>query len=192
VTTQVCEMSLDLDADVLVSEHAPISSLVQRFGRANRHRRRGDAFRAKLLTYAPESDAPYDRKDLDAAKSFLAGLAGRDVSQRELSEGLERHARIERDASGTTSFVSGGYFATPGALRESDDIGAPVILDGDVESFRALDRRGEPTDGLRLTVPKKYARPAEGSGLPLWLRIAESARYDPWLGFIVDDEPSSI
>ncbi|HEV3190629.1 MAG TPA: CRISPR-associated helicase Cas3', partial [Polyangiaceae bacterium] len=55
VTTQVCEMSLDLDADALITEHAPISSLVQRFGRANRHLRRGPSFRAMLLTYTPES-----------------------------------------------------------------------------------------------------------------------------------------
>src|SRR5262249_42210916 len=40
VTTQVCEMSLDLDADVLLTEIAPVPSLVQRFGRANRHLKR--------------------------------------------------------------------------------------------------------------------------------------------------------
>jgi hypothetical protein len=57
--------------------------------------------------------------------------------------------------------------------------------------FRDLDRRREPTDGLRLTVPKKYARVPEESGLPVWLRTADSARYDLWLGLVVDDEASS-
>lgn len=37
ITTQVCEMSLDLDAQVLISEQAPIPSLIQRMGRCNRH-----------------------------------------------------------------------------------------------------------------------------------------------------------
>jgi CRISPR-associated endonuclease/helicase Cas3 len=191
VTTQVCEMSLDLDADLLVTEHAPISSLVQRFGRANRHRRRGPSFRATLLTYAPESPVPYDKKDLEAASMFLAELSGRDVSQRDLAVGLERHARAERDASGSTAFLNGGYFATAGALRDSDDIGGPVVLDGDIGRFKELEKRREPTDGLRLTVPKKHARNAEGSGLPVWLKTADSSRYDPWLGFVADDEPSS-
>jgi CRISPR-associated endonuclease/helicase Cas3 len=191
VTTQVCEMSLDLDADLLVTEHAPISSLIQRFGRANRHLRRGPAFRAKLLTYAPESPTPYDKKELDAASKFLADLSDRDVSQRDLAVALGKHAIIERNASGSTAFVEGGYFATAGALRDSDDIGASVVLDGDIERFKQLLRRSEPTDGLRLTVPKKHARPVEGGGLPLWLRTADSARYDPWLGFVLDDEPSS-
>lgn len=188
VTTQVCEMSLDLDADLLITEHAPISSLVQRFGRANRHLRRGPAFRATLLTYAPESAAPYDKKELEAAAKFLAELSNRDVSQRDLADGLMKHALTERDASGSTAFIHGGYFATAGALRDSDDIGAPVVLDSDIERFKELTKRGEPTDGLRLTVPKKHARAIEGLGLPLWMKTADGARYDAWLGFVIDDE----
>jgi CRISPR-associated endonuclease/helicase Cas3 len=191
VTTQVCEMSLDLDADLLITEHAPISSLVQRFGRANRHLRRGPSFRAKLLTYAPEAPAPYEKKDLEATSTFLAELSNRDISQRDLAMGLKKHARAERAASGSTAFVDGGYFAVSGALRDSDDIGAPVILDGDIPRFKDLERRGEPTDGLRLTVPKKHARLAEGSGLPVWLRTADSGRYGAWLGFVDDDKPVS-
>jgi len=36
ITTQVCEMSLDLSADLLVSAIAPAASLIQRMGRLNR------------------------------------------------------------------------------------------------------------------------------------------------------------
>ncbi len=188
VTTQVCEMSLDLDADVLITEQAPISSLVQRFGRANRHLRRGPAFRARLLTYAPESAAPYDRRELTASATFLAELAGRDISQRDLATGLENHARAERDATGSTAFIDGGYYAVSAALRDSDEIGAPVILDGDVARFKELKKRNEPTDGLQLTVPKKHASSADGLGLPPFLKLADSGRYHSWLGFLVDDE----
>jgi CRISPR-associated endonuclease/helicase Cas3 len=190
VTTQVCEMSLDLDADVLVSEHAPISSLVQRFGRANRHLRHGKDFRAKLFTYAPESGRPYDKRDLEAAATFLADLTGRDVSQRDLALGLEHHAVGERAPSGRTKFVDGGYFATPGALRDNDDVGAAVVLDRDVELFKKLKAANEPTDGLMVTVPRKLARWPDGTGLPPWLGVAEGDRYDPWLGFMADEEIS--
>jgi CRISPR-associated endonuclease/helicase Cas3 len=190
VTTQVCEMSLDLDADLLVTEHAPISSLVQRFGRANRHLRRGSDFRASLLTYAAESNRPYDKRDLEAASAFLTELDGRDVSQRDLAEGLEKYALSELDARGSTAFIEGGYFATPGALRDSDDIGAPVVLDADIGTFNAMKVAGEPTDGLLVTVPKKFARWPEGTGLPPWLGVADAVRYDPWLGFVVEEEAS--
>ena len=36
ITTQVCEMSLDMDADLLVTEACPVTSLIQRMGRCNR------------------------------------------------------------------------------------------------------------------------------------------------------------
>lgn len=188
VTTQVCEMSLDLDADVLVTEHAPISSLVQRFGRANRHLRRGRDFRARIITYAAESTLPYERDDLAAAARFLCALAGRDVSQRDLADGLAEHSPPSRQASGHTRFLDGGYFATPGSLRDTDDAGASVILDQDIARFRDLERRREPTDGLRLNVPKRFARRPEQPGLPAWLQVADASRYDSALGFLVADE----
>jgi CRISPR-associated endonuclease/helicase Cas3 len=191
VTTQVCEMSLDLDADVLITEHAPISSMVQRFGRANRHLRRGNAFRATLLTYPPVSHRPYEKRDLDASSRFLVDLSDTSVSQRALALGLEKHGLSERNASGSTAFIDGGYFATRGALRDSDDFGAPAILDTDVARFKELAAANAPTDGLVVTVPRKYARRADGAGLPAWLRVADGARYDAWLGFVTDDGPAS-
>jgi CRISPR-associated endonuclease/helicase Cas3 len=191
VTTQVCEMSLDLDADLLVTEHAPISSLVQRFGRANRHLRRGKDFRATLLTYEPESSRPYDSRELKAASTFIAALAGDTISQRDLAIGLEKYALPgERDARGSTSFTEGGYFATPGNLRDTDDAGCPAVLDCDVDEFTGLSATKKPTDGLMINVPNKYARAADGLGLPQWMRVADGGRYDAWLGFLVEDAPS--
>lgn len=43
VSTQVVEVSLDLDYDVIYSEPAPIDALLQRFGRVNRKRKKGIA-----------------------------------------------------------------------------------------------------------------------------------------------------
>ena len=51
VTTQVCEMSLDLDADMLVTEVAPVTAMVQRFGRSNRSSSRPVTDRAEVLWY---------------------------------------------------------------------------------------------------------------------------------------------
>lgn len=191
VTTQVCEMSLDLDADLLVTEHAPISSLVQRFGRANRHIRRGKDFRATLLTYEPESSRPYDSRELKAASTFIAALAGDAISQRDLAIGLEKYALPgERDSRGSTSFTEGGYFATPGNLRDTDDAGCAAVLDCDVDEFTGLSAAKKPTDGLMINVPNKYARAADGLGLPPWMRVADGGHYDAWLGFLVEDAPS--
>lgn len=188
VTTQVCEMSLDLDADILVTEHAPISSLVQRFGRANRHLRRGHAFRARLVTYAAESPLPYDREELTAAAGFLAAFAGRDVSQRDLAAGLLVHSPAGRLAGNASRFLDGGFFATPGDFRDTDDSGMSVILDTEQVAFKELLARKLSTDGLRLPVPRRHAQSGPHAGLPTWLGLADGTRYSRWLGFIVDDD----
>lgn len=188
VTTQVCEMSLDLDADVLVTEHAPVSSMVQRFGRAHRHARPTPGFRAQLFTYPAPDPRPYERAEIAAGRALIASLAGRPISQRDLALGIEQHAPAERESSGASRFIEGGFFATPGRLREDDGGGAVAILDSDVERFLELARLGEPTDGLRLNVPRRRARPSSAP-VPPWLSIAEAGRYDNWLGFRVGDAP---
>lgn len=188
VTTQVCEMSLDLDADVLVTEHAPISSLVQRFGRANRHLRRGKEFRARILTYPPESTLPYDCEELDCASRFLAAIGGRDVSQRDLAEGLREHSPQGWRSRGDASFLEGGYYAQPGTLRDSDERGAPCIRDTDVAEYKALRAAHAPTDGLVMSAPRRFVRVEEGTGLPAWLGTIDNDRYDPWLGFMAEDQ----
>lgn len=189
VTTQVCEMSLDLDADVLVTEHAPVSSLVQRFGRANRHLRRGRDFRARLLTYRPESVLPYSRDDLDAAERFLAALASGATSQRRLADALLAHSpRQPATPEDASQFLNGGYFATRAPFRDADESSAQAVLDRDRDAVvAALDAR-EPIDGFLVPVPRKHAKPGPHADLPPWLGLADARRYSPRYGFIVDDD----
>jgi len=42
ISTQVCEVSLDIDFDILFTENAPIDAIIQRAGRVNRKRRKKD------------------------------------------------------------------------------------------------------------------------------------------------------
>lgn len=185
ITTQVCEMSLDLDAHTLVTELAPPSSLVQRFGRANRHLSRGDAFRAELLVYEPERPAPYSAEDFASARAFLQGLAG-ELSQDALAEALEKSARHEAaGASNTTKLLASGYYAVPGSLREDDAAGAPCVLDSDLPRLEQAVRAREPYDGLVLQVPRRAAHDPDPRPpfMPRHLRLAPAASYDSRLGF---------
>lgn len=191
VTTQVCEMSLDLDADVLITEHAPISSLVQRFGRANRHARPPSTFRARIHTYPAVNRLPYDAAELGAAARFLDSLAGREVSQRELAAGLLAYGLPHREAEGMTRFTAGGYFATPGPLRDADDAGCQAILDTDLGAFAELSKTKKSTDGLKLTVPRSYTRESDTPTLTGHLRIADGQHYSETLGFVVDNPTNS-
>jgi len=190
VTTQVCEMSLDLDADVLISEVAPVSSLVQRFGRANRHLAKGLEFRARLLTYQPEKALPYDKQELEAATTFLAEFVSGNVSQSQFAEALERHAIGEPLSDGSARFLESGYFAVRGEFRNIDEFALPCVLTTDLDKVKVLVKAHEPYDGFIVSVPKSHVLKLEEEERPKWLpkylKLADGNSYSHERGFLTE------
>lgn len=185
VTTQVCEMSLDLDADVLVTERAPVAALVQRFGRANRHRARGDAFRASIVVYEPESILPYASGEMEASDRFLAEIVGEHVSQRALGDALVRHAPSEPAADGSARFLDGGYYAVAGSLREEEDRSRPCVLDADLPVVVQAINARRPIDAYVVNVPRRSVSSEDKrpSRLPAYVGIASGDQYSERRGF---------
>mgnify|MGYP005839446407 CR=1 FL=1 len=189
VTTQVCEMSLDLDADVLVTEIAPVSSLVQRFGRANRHLKRPFA---TLHTYSPPGNLPYQAKEMGIAKDFLASFETELVNQLQLATALEIHTRPERDADGRSPFLDSGYYAVPGSFRDTDEFAIPCVLDSDLDAIEPLVKNRQPYDGFIVNVPHKWAKAwleesnTQPDWLPKYLNVVsgDEERYQANRGFI--------
>jgi CRISPR-associated endonuclease/helicase Cas3 len=189
VTTQVCEMSLDLDADVLITEIAPVSSLVQRFGRANRHLKR---LFATLHPYRAPGYLPYQKEELETAEAFLHSFETEFVNQLQLATALENFAQSERDADGSSLFLTSGYYAVPGSFRDTDEFAIPCILDSDLDEVRLLLKNRHPYDGFIVNVPQKWAKSwlEEGNMRPDWLpkylNVVNSVpdRYQTNRGFI--------
>lgn len=73
VSTQVIEAGVDLSADILITELAPRSAMIQRFGRCNR---RGEQDHAQVYWVdVPEKHAaPYEPEDLERARTTFAQL----------------------------------------------------------------------------------------------------------------------
>lgn len=185
ITTQVCEMSLDLDARLLVSEFAPIPSLIQRMGRCNRHARPGANIPGRVRLYRPEKPAPYEADEMQLAEQFIADIDGQQVSQARLETLLEHYTQGQgREADRWTAFIDDGPWAVDRSdeLRDSEDRSAQAVLDRDIDAYLAALRAHQPTDGFIVPVPKRHATFDER--LPRHLRNAPASHYDPRLGFL--------
>ncbi len=154
VSTQVIEAGVDISATCLITELAPWSSLIQRFGRAARYG--GDA-RVTVVNVDTADEkkrsrnaAPYGWEELDAAREALHGMP--DVSPKPLAE-FEEGLRTEERAR--------LYPFNPIHLllrRELDDLfdTTPDLSGADIDISRFI-RSGDERDALVFwrDVPEK-------------------------------------
>ena len=129
VTTQVCEMSLDISANLLVTALPPFPALVQRMGRLNRRLENPDGARCLVYDYDGMDGRPYLRADLEAARDAVKKLAEkrRVLSQRDLKDALDEMPEVVDDIKFHSSWLDGGWESKPSTLREGDAT-VPVLL----------------------------------------------------------------
>lgn len=173
VTTQVCEVSLDLSADLLVSELGPPSSLIQRLGRLNRWATpKTYSGPRPALVIDPESAPPYTEHELELGRRWLDGIGVGPVSQRRLSEVfLEVLADEPRADPSPSVWLSGGWRIVPGALRGA---GATIDVIRAEDQSHCRDGRGRPIakEITRYTIPMLLRRVAREIGG--WQRVGGS------------------
>ena len=194
ITTQVCEMSLDLDADVLISELAPIPSLIQRMGRCNRRAqdKENGGRLGRVVICEPADSNPYREDDLKVAWEFVEKLADMDdVSQSHLENLLEEFShRILTDGAGWEAFIENRFWSEGGgSFMDEDGWNVPAVLTGDLSDYKALREVHEPADGLVLPCPRFLAQSADQDTaraykLPRYIRLAPSAHYSPRWGLL--------
>ncbi len=179
ITTQVCEMSLDLDADVVISQNAPITSMIQRMGRCNRHARPENNKLGDVYFYPPEDENPYKIEELNGVDHFLDALDGKTASQKMLETLLQRFGPEEAEVEKYAAFLESGPWAASreAGLRDQNDFTVSAVLNTDIREYYDLKRCKAPADGLMLPVPKRFVKPGR------FPAIAPSAHYDPEYGF---------
>lgn len=156
VATQVVEAGIDIDADVLITEVAPWSSMIQRAGRCNRAGRIDDA---ELWWVMPAKEPPYQGDDLAESERALAALEGERIT----SEALGRVEVATKPLNPLTLRRSDffGLFDTSPDLSGHDLDIAPYVRDVDELSIQIAWLEwegGAPPDDIRLPAPDYRCR----------------------------------
>jgi CRISPR-associated endonuclease/helicase Cas3 len=193
VATQVCEMSLDLDADVLITEIAPVPSLIQRMGRCCREPIPKNGRIGEVYVYLPADDKPYEKWEMGAGKTFVETLSAdaRLLGHAQLATYLATmevaDAFIE---GGYTGFLDAGPYAMAQdeSFREGEDFNIDCVLDSEVDDYLVRRKAVDPeADGFVVSVPRRFVR--ENPRLGRFLREAPATQYHPEFGFL--DEQTS-
>jgi len=193
VTTQVCEMSLDIDASVLITDLAPIAALIQRMGRCNRDSgklKSRPPGRVYVIRPEPGTEKPYEKDELEAAEKFVDSLVKEHpvASQLDLEHTYEAHDPRVVEPLKHCPFLSSGPYADgrESNFRDIDEFTVPCVLEDELpDVVRAIqDRR--PIDGFLVPVPRRFARPPEPTPherFPRWLSVAPPSHYSEQIGF---------
>ena len=146
ITTQVAEMSLDLSADLLVTDLAPIPALIQRLGRLNRRATRDDPGTPRDFIVLPASGKPYEEAQYAEAAAWLDRLGVEALSQRDLVEAWTQGASGEI-APVASAWLDGGFETRAEPVREGE-FGVTVLRESDAPSAAKSAR-----DALKLALP---------------------------------------
>ena len=188
MATQAVEAGVDISARTLITELAPWSSMVQRFGRCNRtgEDERGEIFWVDVGERSQDT-APYGTEDVELARERLKALEGKSAGPADLErladdlEGIEHLTVIRRrDVVGlfdTTPDLSGSYLDVSQYVRGTDERNVSVFW------------RDIPEEGPDQAAPKPLH--SEVVSVPLGKSIADYFKDEKrraWAWDFLDDQ----
>jgi len=180
ITTQVAEMSLDLSADLLVSEVAPVPSMIQRMGRLNRYEEQPSVV-CDALFVRPESLLPYAEEDLRGVEEWFQRVAnGEPQSQADLAAAFVEAWAEETDPVAAVEYCEW----LDGLWRSLKDLRAIEEAGYTVEVIREEDLGSGPATELAIPMPVPKGRDWESWAREGRYLVAprEEILYDPFRG----------
>lgn len=148
IATQIVEVSLDISFDVMITECAPLDTLIQRFGRINRKRTEQTigTYKDVYVIAPPESEKEVKPYDLDTVKrSFDVLEDGEILHERDLQDkmdqvfteidflSIEEHSVFKTDGRFTIDKLTHNSKAILFQLLDIDSV--PCILESDREMY---------------------------------------------------------
>lgn len=197
VSTQVVEVSLDISFDVMITECAPLDSLIQRFGRINRKRREETIGKTKpvYILAPPDDEVEAKPYDLDVLKKSYEILPDGEVLHERCLQAkintvfteidflkIEQASAFMEDGTWSISPLTNGS-AWLVELLEIDSV--TCIVETDYEVYR----NGNYRERMELEIPSRYwsvqdfYRLEFGNGPYL----IPNETYDPELGLLGEE-----
>lgn len=90
VTTQVVEVSLDIDLDTIFTEPAPLEALIQRFGRINRRRKLNGLAPVHVFAEPTDGQGIYDETLVKRTLAILRSNNGEAIHEGKVGEWLDQ------------------------------------------------------------------------------------------------------
>lgn len=160
IATQVCEMSLDLDADLLVTALAPAAALIQRLGRLNRHMTYQEEGTKLALVYPWTARNPYSSGELFTGEQLIGQTTGIAVSQTDLASiAIGLNSRTEAEVH--SRWLDDNWCSYPDTLRDGSGT-VTVLLQQDLQAIRKASEQKKLQDKNW-----SFMREAQGWSVPI-------------------------
>lgn len=135
ITTQVCEMSLDISADLLVTAMAPAAAIIQRMGRLNRRMTCDTEGTRLAIVYPWKNPRPYDNWELATGEKLIARLqAIPKISQWDLAE-IAASLETQESQPISSAWLEHQQYTFPMPLRGAGYT-LTVLLQADMAAIR--------------------------------------------------------
>lgn len=222
ITTQVCEVGLDISCDLLLTELAPPDSLIQRVGRCAREGGEGEVWVFEVEYYAP-----YRTEDMEKSKDYVSErLDGKRVGWNEELEFVntllgEKFQRIMNDKNRRRKILlSLGDAAFKGSKRGIESnirevLSANLTIHDDPDKLRYHEILRMPWVNIDVRVLRRHLNKAkfwqinfthDENGKPLFYSTSNAelypyayyvvhpdyARYDSDSGLILGEQGESL
>jgi len=181
ITTQVAEMSLDISADLLVSEYAPVPAMIQRLGRLNRFEETPSQVKKALFIQPPHA-LPYTDEEYVGLKEWLSAVA---------DEGPKSQSELSQTFINICEAFSSGEEISPipccewvdGLWRSLKDQRTIEEASFSIEVIMEEDRNENPIEmAIPMPIPKLDAWRDWGKVSRFFIAPADSLSYDEFVG----------